>query len=184
MTSVPLADRKVMDSVIDGLFNKALGRDLNPRLERRLNELGIDLKKLLPMYEHAVWVKALTAAAEELLPGVPLPKAFEQLGARVVTGYFETFIGRALKQLLKAIGVRRTLGRMSQNFAATNNYSKSEIKDVGERHVELWLNELTLTQHNTVGILKTGLELIGGKNLQVEIMRSDEQGCTYSVKWD
>ncbi len=185
VSRVPHADRKVVDTVFEGLFVKALGLEVTPALRRRLAELGVDFQVgLKPMYPHAVWEAALIAAAEELMPGKPLPEALHALGGRAVVGYFDTFIGRALKQVLRAIGVKRTLARMSLNFSATNNYTETEMKELGERHYELWMNELSLTQHNMAGIIETGLGIAGGKNVRVEIVRSDGSGCTYDIRWE
>jgi len=181
----PYAERKVVDTVFEGLFVKALGLEVTPALRRRLAELGVDFNAgLKPMYPHPVWEAALIAAAEELMPGKPLPEALHALGGRAVTGYFDTFIGRALKAVLRAIGVKRALGRMSLNFSATNNYTQTRLKELGERHVELWMNELSLTQHNMAGIIQTGLGIAGGKNVKVDIVASDGDGCTYHVTWE
>ncbi len=182
--TVPLEQRKVVDGVFEGLFSKALKLEVTPLLRRRLQDLGVDLAALKPVYPHAVWLRSLVAAAEELYPGRPLPEAMRELGGRAVTGYFETLLGMALKQLLRAIGVRRTIGRMTLNFSSTNNYTETKIRDLGERHVELWMNELTETQHNMAGIIQTGLTIAGGKNVRVTITGSDDRGCTYEVRWD
>ena len=182
--SVPPEQRKVVDGVFEGLFSKALKLEVTPQLRRRLLELGVDLAALRPVYPHAVWLQALTVAAEELHPSRPLPEALRELGGRAVTGYFETFLGKALKQLLRALGVRRTIGRMTLNFSSTNNYTETRVRDLGERHVEVWMNELSLTQHNMAGIMQTGLTIAGGKNVRVEISSSDAVGCTYEVRWE
>lgn len=181
---MPLEQRKVVDGVFEGLFLKALKLEVTPMLRRRLNELGVDLGKLKPVYPHAIWEQSLIAAGQELMPGKPLPDAMRELGGRAVSGYFETFLGIALKQLLRAIGVRRTIGRMTLNFSSTNNYTETRIKDLGERHVEIWMNELSTTQHNMAGIVQTGLTIAGGKNVRVTIVTSDADGCTYEIRWD
>jgi uncharacterized protein (TIGR02265 family) len=183
--SAPVGDRKVMDNAFEGLFKRAIDLDAHPNLKRRLVELGIDFEKgLKPMYPQAVWAQSLVAAAEELAPQEPLPKAVRALGERVVLGYFETLIGRPLKAMVRAIGVRRTLTRMTQSFAAATNYTATRLEELGERHHELWMNEVGLTQHSTAGILQTGLSIAGGKNVRVEIVKSDDEGVTYDVTWE
>jgi len=182
--NVPLAERKVVDDTFEGLYLKALKGQLTPRLKRRLAELGLDLdQKLKPTYPHALWVQALTVTAEELMPGVRLPDAFERLGSQVVVGYFDTFIGSALKQLLKAIGVRRALERMTANFSSSNNYTRATVRDAGPNYAEVWMNELTLTQYNALGILKTGLGLIGARDVDVELTEQNDEGCVYVIRW-
>ncbi len=183
--SVPLEQRRVLDSVFEGLFLKALKAEVNPQLKTRLKGIGMDLDaKLKPLYPHSVWLESLTLSAEELFPQKTQVEALRELGARAVLGYFDTFIGMALKQMLRAIGVRRSLGRMSQNFSATNNYTQTRIKELGDNHVELWMNELTLTQHNMAGIVQTGLGVAGGKNVRVSIVSSDADGVTLDVLWE
>jgi uncharacterized protein (TIGR02265 family) len=184
--NVPLAERRVMDSVFEGLLQRALKKpELTPRLKRRLLDAGVDVDaKLKPIYPHAVWVSTCTAVAEELMPGVPLEQALRQLGQRVVMGYFDTMIGGAIRQVLKAIGTRRTLGRMTQNFSAANNYTRSELVDVGERHVRLWMNELAPMHFNLWGILERGLEVAGAKNIRVKLLELDAHGCSFDIEWD
>ena len=182
--SVPLEQRKVVDTVFEGLFAKALKLEVTPQLRRRLIELGVDLDHLKPVYPHALWLKSLIAASEELWPGRAVTEGLTELGGRAVSGYFETFIGVALKTLLRVIGVRRTIGRMTLNFSSTNNYTETRVTEVGERHVELWMNELTQTQYNMGGIMQTGLTIAGGKNVRVSMVASDSEGCTFDIRWE
>src|SRR4051812_39164798 len=123
------SNRLVHAATVEGLFRRALRDKMTAALEQRLKAVGIDLsKQLAPRYPLQVWHEALEAAAEELLPGVPLPKAVETLGEWTVSGYFDTFIGKAVKTALKLAGVRRGLERLAQNFSSANNFMRSEVR--------------------------------------------------------
>jgi uncharacterized protein (TIGR02265 family) len=183
--NVPYAERRVLDTVFDGLINKALKKDMTPALKARLQALGLEPGgKLKPLYPHTVWVDMLNAIAHELMPTLSKEAAFRALGARVVNGYFDTLIGITLKQVLRVMGVRRALGRMAQNFSAANNYTRSEAVDVAPGHVKLWLNELSDSRFNMAGVLESGLTTATGKHVKVILAEHDEHGTTYDVRWD
>jgi uncharacterized protein (TIGR02265 family) len=183
--NVPYSERRVLDTVFDGLLNKALKKEMTPALKQRLVAMGIELDgKFKPLYPHTVWIEMLGVIAQELFPSLSREQAFRELGGRAAIGYFDTVIGIALKQVLRVMGVRRSLTRMAQNFSAANNYTRAEAVDVGPGHVTLWMNELTDTRHNLAGVMETGLTVATGKRVKVAVGEHDEHGTTYDVRWD
>jgi uncharacterized protein (TIGR02265 family) len=183
--NVPYAERRVLDTVFDGLLRNALKKELTPALKQRIVALGIDIDgKLKPLYPHTVWVEMLQVIAHELMPTLSKERAFRELGGKAALGYFDTLIGIALKQVLRVIGVRRSLGRMAQNFSAANNYTRAEAVDVGPGQVKLWLNELTDTRHNLAGVMETGLTAATGKQVKVTVAEHDDHGTIYDVQWE
>lgn len=177
-------DRRVLDIVFDGLLKKALKNELTFAAKSRLKQLHVDVEgRFEPLYPHPVYLATLHILNQELMPSLTEEQAFRALGARAVLGYFDTLIGRALKQMLRALGVRRAVDRMTQNFSATNNYTRTHAEDLGPRHVRLWMNELTDTRFVMAGILEAGLGVAGGKNVRATIERVDEFGCTFDVQW-
>jgi uncharacterized protein (TIGR02265 family) len=114
-----------------------------------------------------------------------LPIWHHLLGELVTDAYLENFIGRALKPVIKLIGMRRALGRMRQNFRVANNYSEAEATDVAPGHVHLRVNETGLMAAFYQGILERGLRLtLDPKGLAVRIVSEDATGVVYSVRWE
>jgi uncharacterized protein (TIGR02265 family) len=182
--NVPPEQRIVVDDVIESIFKKGLKSELSSHLKQRLVEVGIDLdQKLKPIYPHAVLLQAMLVTCEVLWPGRPQIDGLREIGNRAVRAYFETFIGVALVRLSRAIGIRRTLARMTQNFSSTTNYTQTRLKEISEARAELWMNELTLSQHYVAGILETGLSITSGKQVRVTIAATDPEGVTYDVTW-
>ncbi|MFT3836461.1 MAG: DUF2378 family protein [Myxococcaceae bacterium] len=174
----------MLDVVFDGLLRKALARELTFAAKARLKAIRVDVDgRFEPLYPHPVYLQTLEILREELMPDRSIEQAFRSLGARAVLGYFDTWIGRALKQMLRALGVRRALNRMTQNFSATNNYTRAEAHDIAPKHVRLWMNELTDTRHVMAGIIEAGLSVAGGKDVRATLVETDDDGCVYEVCW-
>jgi uncharacterized protein (TIGR02265 family) len=163
---------------------RSLQTRMTPQLKTRLTELGLNPDgELPPGFDYDRWRQILTVAGEEIMPGKP-QDAHHELGERLTDAYLENFIGRALKPVIKLIGIRRAMGRMRQNFRVANNYSEAEVTDVGPGHVHLRVNETGLMAYFYRGILAQGLKICDPKNLQVAIQSEDAQGVVFSVRWE
>jgi uncharacterized protein (TIGR02265 family) len=99
-------------SVLEGLFV----RELKPTgaFKAALERIGIHLERLEPRYSEETFKKAIELAAEHAYPGVSREEAHFKIGERVIAGYFATILGRVTGGLIPVIGVKRTLGRVSQ----------------------------------------------------------------------
>lgn len=180
--SVPFAERMVFASAVESMFIKSLGAKVTPAMRAELKTLGINLDKLDPAYPLALWMKALICVAGQVFPQKPLKESLTLLGEGLVEQFADTLLGRPMMVLVKLIGPLRTLKRMEKNFRNANNYSESELKELGPNHYELWLNEVGDTHLVSLGILRRGLEFTGVTGISVEVLSSDEQGTRYSVK--
>jgi uncharacterized protein (TIGR02265 family) len=157
---------------------------MTPELKAKLLKLGLSTEaELPPGFDYDRWQEILKVSGEELMSGKP-EAAHHQLGELLTEAYFENFIGRALKPVVKLIGMRRALGRMRQNFRVANNYSEAVASDVAPGHVHLKVNETGLMAYFYRGILDRGLRICDPKNLKVEIASEDASGVVYSVRWD
>jgi uncharacterized protein (TIGR02265 family) len=177
-------ERKILDEGVKTLLGILKDDQLTPTLRRKLHELGLEPgTKLKPVYPYAVFTQALVAVSEELWPARPYVECQRELGRRAVAQYFDSLMGIALKRLSKTLGLRRTLGRMTQNFSGTNNYTETRLRELSETHYELWMNEAPTTQHYVLGVLEAGLQMTSGKDVKVAIASTDSDGCTYDVSW-
>lgn len=184
--SVPRSERLVFSQTVEGLFQRALKRQLTERLERRLaNEAGIDLgRPLQPGYPLQAWEKAIAIAAEALHPGVDEATAFERLGAALTQGYFDTVIGSALAAMLRLIGPSRAIRRIERSLRSGNNYSQTRLVERAPRHYELHANETGRLRDNLRGVVRRGMEVAGAKNVRCVVLRFDEAGAVYDISWD
>ncbi len=163
---------------------RSLQSRMTPQLAAKLEKLGLKpTGELPPGFEYDRWQEILAVAGEELMPGKP-QLAHHELGERLTDAYLENFMGRALKPVIKLIGLRRALGRMRQNFRVANNYSEAEATEVAPGHVRLRVNETGLMAWFYRGILDRGLRICDPKNLQVEIASEDSTGVVFAIRWD
>src|SRR5437016_1846744 len=106
--------RYVFDTLIEGLFVKALGAKLSAGARKRMREAGVDIdKKLLPAYEYERFAKCLDIAAEHIYGG-KTPEAYRHMGERFIDGFKETFLGGALFKFASVFGVNKGLKRTNK----------------------------------------------------------------------
>src|SRR5690242_8988274 len=106
------------------------------------------------------------------------------MGERMIDGYQESMIGRAMFSTLRLLGPRRMLQRAQKNFRSGNNYTEVRFTDVSPTSMELWFNEVDeVLRHFTVGLVLAGMRVGGAVEPQVELLHSDAKGCTLRASW-
>lgn len=180
-----VADQQVVfEQTIEGLFIRALGRRLTPSMIARLKTVGLDLeKKLLPAYAFTTWMMTLRVAAEELYPGHSLDDALFKVGELMITGYQETFMGRAVLGMIRVIGPKRTLLRSTRAFRSGNNYTEARVTEVGPSCMDVWMNEVGPYPSFTAGIMHGAMVAAGARSAKVEMSGHDGHACSYRVSW-
>ena len=166
---------------------ESLRRALGPKLDRRALERfrahGVHLDRPLePAYPLDTWVKSLEVACELLAPGQPIEAASHLVGRRIVLSYAETTLGKALFAILRITGVERGLHSMQRNLRTSNNYSETRLEKKPDGSFELWCNRVTFP-HYYRGIFEAGLESLGAKKVEVALLKHDEQGATFSLRF-
>ena len=175
----------VFQHAVEGLFHVGLKGQVTPPLQTRLREAGLDLSRpLMPAYPRAAWNHFIQVTAESLWPDAPLDRAYHSLGRHLLLGYSRTLMGGAIIRLLRLIGPRRTLDRMTQNFRSGGNYNLCRVTEVGPREVLFWLNEPTIHPSYVAGIIDMTLELVGVQQRDIQVQTKDAEGCTYRVRWE
>jgi uncharacterized protein (TIGR02265 family) len=174
----------VFEQTVTALFKTGLKGKVTPLLEERLRTAGLDLSRPLSLaYPRVSWNGFLRIAAETLWPDAPPERAYHALGRQLLSGYTETMVGRAMASLVRLMGPRRTLDRMTHNFRSGGNYNLCRATEQGPGDVLFWLNEPTLPPAYVAGILEAALELAGAQGLDIQVHARDAEGCTYRVRW-
>lgn len=174
----------VFDVTVEALFRRALDTRMTDALRARLKDAGIDLStRFKPLYPRVTFYRGVVLVIEELFPGVPRDRALFDLGGIFFDGYVRTWVGKAAISVMKVLGPRRTMGRMTQNFRSTNNYMQTELNEVSPTHVEL-----SLSQHSGVpayfqGTIFRALTLMGVRGLQVNVKEVKGSACVIAISW-
>ncbi len=180
----PPREPLVYDATVEAMFSRALKGRLSPRLKTRVKEEGIDLDaKLKPSYPREVWLRTMRLVVADLYPGVPEQRAWFELGERMVDSFGETLMGPAIVGILKLLGPKRALGRMSQTFQHANNYMQSSLEELGPGRFRLWVNEVGISPHFIAGTVSATLRTSGATAPQVEIAEFDGHQCTYVISF-
>jgi len=179
-TEAPVVFTQTVEGVI-----RALGRAPTDPEKRALRELGIDLDRPLePAYPAVAFAKAVEFVARARSPGLSEAEAYRELGERFFEGYTQTLIGRATGQVLKVIGVRRSLARMERSFRNGNNYMRSHSEDLGSGRVRLYFDHILEQPEYLRGIVLSGGRYVGAKAFVVDLVESGPNRCVLEVRWD
>jgi uncharacterized protein (TIGR02265 family) len=175
----------VFSQAFEGLVVRGLSGSVSPELKAQLRAVGVDLDKpLLPAYPRETWARCIALCGQATYPGEPREGAWLKLGERMIDGYQETFIGRAMFGTLKLLGPRRMLARTQRTFRSANNYTEVRLTDVSPTQVDMWINEVDdVLRHFTLGLVLAGMRAAGASGVQGSILSTDAQGVTFRTSW-
>ncbi|OJT25603.1 hypothetical protein BO221_06945 [Archangium sp. Cb G35] len=176
----------VFNHTVQGLFSRSFPDGVPAGLKAQLREAGVDLDKpLLPAYPTPVWSRCIDLGARAAFPDEPRREvAWRRMGERMIDGYQDSMIGRAMFGMLQVLGPRRTLQRAQKNFRTGNNYSEVRVSDVSPTEMELWFNETDdVLRHFTVGLVLAGMRAGGAEEPQVRLHEVDAKGFTLRASW-
>jgi uncharacterized protein (TIGR02265 family) len=181
MSDTPL----IFNHTLESLLSRAFPKGVPPELKVRLRALGVDLDKpLLPAYPRTTWARCIELCAPVGFPLESREVAWRKLGERMVDGYKETMIGRAMFSTLRLLGPRRMLQRAQKNFRSGNNYTEVRITDLEPTMMEVWFNEVDdVLRHFTVGLVLAGMRAGGAVEPQVDMLHADSRGFTLRASW-
>ncbi len=165
-------------------LRRVLGDRLGDEVVRaRFRAHGVDVERPPAAVALETWLASLDATMDTLWPALPREQAAWELGAAVMRGYAGTLLGKALMQMAKVIGPKRSLERMARNLRSTNNYSETKLTELAPNHFELWIN-IVVNPHYFCGLLTAGLELTGVQASSVRIKSfGREEGLVLDVQW-
>jgi uncharacterized protein (TIGR02265 family) len=181
MSQTPL----IFSHTLQSLLSRAFPGGVPAELKVKLRALGVELDKpLLPAYPRDTWARCIDACAPFGFPLERREVAWRKLGERMVDGYQETMIGRAMFSTLRLLGPRRMLQRAQKNFRSGNNYTDVRLTEVGPTALDVWFNEVDeVLRHFTVGLVLAGMRVGGALEPRVELVHADTEGITLRASW-
>lgn len=179
---LPSDERVVFSVSFESMFIRGIS-PLPVELEAALRELKVDVKKLQAAYPVKVWKDALAAARRTLHPELSDAEAYEQLGRAFIRSYFETLIGRAIKQVLRALGTTRSLERMRQNFRGGNNFFDSTLEKTGERAYRFAINDDLGHPSFVLGIIQEGMTVAVEPTFRMSLVEHTPPAAAYTCSW-
>jgi uncharacterized protein (TIGR02265 family) len=176
--------RVLFEHAVDALFNRTLGKRLDNKARERLKAAGLDIEHIDRPVPVAVWRQCLRIAMEEVYPHLSLDEASLQMGKDLATGYIQTIQGKAAAAMVRLLGPKRSLPRMTMNLRSANNFVETTVRELGPGKYEITINEHHGFPRYIEGGLVTVLPLSGAKNVRVRTVKFDEHGGTYLAEWD
>lgn len=172
----------VLSQAFDGLA-RALGASLTEDARTRFRALGVDYAgDLLPAYPLEIWVQAMDLGSQVLTPGADAEARFFALGRRMLDGYGDTVVGKALLGVMRVIGPRKVLDRMARNLRTANNYAESKVEPLPAGRTRVWSSRVVHPAFYR-GMLSRGLEVAGGRDVRIEVLAQDDAGASFAVQW-
>ncbi len=177
-----MADRVVFSPTFEALV-RALGPALNDPGKARFKAAGVDFDaRLVAAYPLETWLASMEVGAELLLPDGTREKQFFNLGHRIVASFGETMIGRALVALMRVIGPRRALERMTRNLRAANNFTETSVRSIDDHHTEVTCSPV-FSPDFFRGLFTGSVEISGGLEVKVDTVSIKDGTGVFSVQW-
>lgn len=178
-----MSEKLIFAQTFVGLL-RSIGPRLTPELKTAMCEVGFDSEaRLAPAYSMQTFISVVELVADHFHPRLPPDEGVAMVGRGFMDGFAETLIGRAMVGMLRVIGPVGALKRVTQEFRTGNNYSVTRLNELGPRRFELWVNEARMPGWY-IGIISRGLELAGGRNPRVSLIRRESEGGFFLVEWD
>ncbi len=177
-----MADHVVFSSTFEALV-RALGPKLDESGKARFKAIGVDFDaRLLPAYTQETWLSAMQIGSDLLMPGESKEAQYYNLGHRIVASFAETMVGRALVAMMRVIGPRRALGRMTRNLRAANNFTETSFAMLDDGRCAVTCSPIVSTEFFR-GLFTGSVEAAGGSDVRVELLSVKEGTGTFSISW-
>jgi uncharacterized protein (TIGR02265 family) len=174
-------ERVVFAQSMEGLY-RALD-PLTPQERAAFLKIGVQREtKFNAAYPLTQYIDVMDACAASRFAGLPENERYKEVGRLFFGGFEKTLMGSALIALLKVIGPRRTLQRMTRSFRAANNFTEGTVEELAPNHHLVKVN-FTLRPGFYTGLLEQGCLRAGAKDLSVKLLETRDLATTYELKW-
>lgn len=180
-----MADRYIYAVAVEAFFQRALAGRLDPGARARVREAGIAVDEpLLSVYPAEVFHRAVAIAAEAVHPGLPPDEAQYRAGLDHIDAFVQSYPGKMMSALARQIEPVTILDYTATFIRLGNNFTESRTRGLGERRVEVWMNDVGVVPGWYRGIIQRGLERANVKGVEVKIVAgTPPPSATYAVSW-
>lgn len=178
-----MTQRLWFSQTVEGLFIRGLGERLTPAAKEAIAKAGVDVTKLEPAYPAEAVEQACLAVLPFVFPGVSEDEGLFELGRTFMRGYSSTVMGSAMVGVMKVIGARRSLERMTKNFRTGGNYIETKSTVLGPTSVALWFNDVGRMPGFFRGVIVGGGELIDVNDMRVAQQLGEPPTAVFTVTW-
>lgn len=176
-------ERFIFKQVMEALFLVGLRERVTPAFRAELKAMGIDLNKLLPAYDYALWERAVIATAK-LFPNLERGPALTESGRHMVQGTLENNpFGRAGLNLLRLMGVGKALKR-AMGRSAAQNFNKTSFANETANSIEVHMTYVGKIPEFALGTVISVGEIMGAKNMRGRVLSYSEPSAVFLAEWD
>ena len=172
----------IFGHALEGLL-RTLGPERSAQDAQVLRQLGLDPEALEVTYPLETQVALVDYLAQSRWGHLPREEAYAAVGRAAVLAYESTLLGRVLLQMLRVLGPERMLYRLTKTLRSINNYTETQVRELGPGHFEVWLN-VSPRPHFTRGMLEQGLIGAGARNVRGGLMAGSDGGAVFYLRWD
>jgi uncharacterized protein (TIGR02265 family) len=172
----------VFQNAVEGFFRVL--PPLSARARERFGALGITPEgPFLPAYTSDQMQDLEEIAAEELFPALDRSHALRRVGELQVEGFAKTALGTALFALLRILGRRRSLERVTRSWRSANNYVETKVTEIEPDVVHIWVNYAGRNPEICLGILSAALEATNQRPRQATVFEAQFPSAVYRFDW-
>lgn len=174
------SERVVFGSSMEGLY-RAL-QPLTAQERAAFLKAGVTGEKWAAAYPLQAYVDIQNACAASRFAHLPEDERYFEIGRLFMAGFEKTLMGSAMLAVLKLIGPRRALDRLTRSMRSANNFSEGTFESLAPNHHRITIN-FTIRPGFYRGVLVASLERAGAKELSISTAATKDMVTTYDVTW-
>lgn len=174
------AEKVVFGQSMEGIY-RALSPH-TPQERAAFLKAGVKKDHFDAAYPLQSWMEILDACAASRFASLDEQARFVEVGRLFFSGFQKTLIGSALMAMLKILGPRRTLERLTRNFRTANNFTEGTLETLAPNHHLVRIN-YTARPGFYLGLIESGCLHAGARELSVTVLETKDLATVYEVKW-
>lgn len=182
MAAAAPTERVIFPAQAEGLL-RGLQPDVTDALSSKLKTLALDPGQPFPPAWPSSRLKEwLDAISDVVYDSCTRDEAHRRIGRRFIDGWQRTLLGAASAQLLKVLGSRRALERLTRAFRTGDNYTESSVTFPSPTSAIVTVRSEPLP-HYLAGVLDGGLALLNVKG-KVSIENITGDVMVFRLEWE
>jgi uncharacterized protein (TIGR02265 family) len=173
-------ERVVFGQSMEGMF-RAL-KPHTPLEAAAFLKANVKEDRFYPGYPVEAWLDILDACANSRFAHLDELERYAAVGRLFFLGFSQTMVGSALMAMLKILGPRRTVERMTRNLRTANNFTVGTLTSLAPNHHLVHIN-FTARPGFYLGLLESGCLRAGAQGLSVTAGETKDLATVYTLKW-